>query len=141
MFSILETHTADVGIEVSGKTLEELFQEAARGWKTLVLENAPTQEHERREIHLRATDINDLLVQWLSELNFFLTAQQWVFHDVVSLAIKTTGKTYRLSAIVAGEPYDPEKHYIYFDIKAVTYHQLNIQYKGGQYTTRVIFDI
>ncbi len=141
MFTILETHTADIGLEVSGKTLEELFREAANGWKTLVLENAPTQAKERRKIHLQAEDINDLMVQWLSELNFLLTARQWVFHQVESLHIDTTQIPLTLKATISGEPYQPDKHYIYFDIKAVTYHQLNIQRTPEGYATRIIFDI
>ena len=141
MFSILESHTADIGIEVSGQTLEELFQEAARGWKALVLEDAKTEGKETQIIHLEAEDINDLLVQWLSELNFLLTTRQWVFHEVESIKIDTSKKPVELLATITGEPFQNSKHYIYFDIKAVTYHQLNIQQNSNGYSTRVIFDI
>ncbi len=141
MYKILETHTADIGLEVKGQTLEELFIEAARGWKQLVLEDAQTQPIHYKAIQLTATDIHDLLVQWLSELNYLLTVQQWVVHDVPQLTIQKTSDQFILNAKVAGEPFDPNRHYVYFDIKAVTYHQLDIKYQDGFYNTRIIFDI
>ncbi len=141
MFRILEQHTADIGIEVEAPTLEALFVDAARGWKYLVLEDAPTTPAETRAISLHATDLNDLLVQWISELNFLLNAHYWVFHSVQQLKITRGQNGYQLQAEITGEPLDPERHYIYFEIKAVTYHQLHIQKIDGKYKTRIIFDI
>ncbi|RMI19918.1 MAG: hypothetical protein D6681_02630, partial [Calditrichaeota bacterium] len=76
------------------------------------------------------------------ELNYFLTVDFWVLHDVVRLTLNhRTENRWELTAEVSGETLDPERHYIYFDIKAITYHQLSIQEENGCYRTRIIFDI
>ena len=46
-----------------------------------------------------------------------------------------------VSIEINGEPLDHDRHYIYFDIKAVTYHQMEIEEKDGRFQTKVVFDI
>ncbi|NOX36269.1 MAG: archease [Calditrichaeota bacterium] len=140
MYRII-AHTADTGLEVEAPSLEELFREAAKGWKVLVLEDSPTRPREQKRIRLTASDREDLLVQWLSELNFLLNVRFWVMHDVISLQLTHRGEHWHLQAEITGEPFDDKRHYIYFEIKAVTYHQLQIRQEDGTYKTRIIFDI
>jgi len=151
MFKII-SHTADVGIEVSDDSLEHLFTEAARGWKHTVIEDSPTEAIEERKIQLIAPDLEDLMVQWLNELNFYLTVQEWILHDVIQCQIKLDDSARRLKALdrkpewrgdflINGEPLDHEKHEICIEIKSVTYHQLEIKKENNEYKTRIIFDI
>ncbi|MGZ3608142.1 MAG: archease [Syntrophales bacterium] len=42
---------------------------------------------------------------------------------------------------MAGEPFDPAKHTINTEIKAVTYHQAAVKEAQGMWTGRVIFDV
>jgi SHS2 domain-containing protein len=46
-----------------------------------------------------------------------------------------------LSAIISGEPYDPARHSIKTEIKAVTFHNLTIKKTKPGYTAEVIFDV
>ncbi len=107
----------------------------------MVLEDAEIRSQETRQISLVSTDPEDLLVQWLSELNFFLTTQFWVFNEVEEIFINKEESDWCLNGRIGGESFDTERHYIYFDIKAVTFHQLNIEHFDGKYQTRVVFDI
>ncbi len=140
MYTVL-SHTADVGIEVRAASLEELFIDAAKGWKHLVLENTPTRPRQTHSIALQDTVLEDLLVQWLSELNFYLTTRHWLLHDIAAFSLRKEGETWHLSATVTGEPVDAERHYLFLDIKGVTYHQLQIERVNGPYRVRIIFDI
>lgn len=140
MFKIL-SHTADIALDVRAANLESLFSEAARGWKEMVFEDSETRPAETRGIQLSSPEIEDLLVQWLSELNYLLTVRQWVFHQSERFSLQQSGAVWRLDAQVCGEALAPERHYIYFDIKAVTYHQLEIRQSGGEYQVRIVFDI
>ncbi len=140
MYRII-AHTADTGLEVEAASLEELYQEAAKGWKELVLENAPTQPVDWKHIQLSASDREDLLVQWLSELNFLLTVRFWVLHEVAAIHIHPQAGGWQLQAKISGEPFDNKRHHIHFEIKAITYHQLRIRQENGRYHTRIIFDI
>ncbi len=140
MFEIL-SHTADVALRVSAPDLPRLFAEAARGWKQLVLEDTPVQPLTRRTIRLEGVDREDLLVQWLSELNFLLNARRWIAAETTELKIEPDGKSWRLTALVRGEALDPQRHHLAMEIKAVTFHQLQITRKEDGYHTRIVFDI
>jgi SHS2 domain-containing protein len=54
---------------------------------------------------------------------------------------ETTGPLTSVRGSLTGEPYDPARHEIKVEIKAVTYHQLTIKQEGGQWVGRVIVDI
>lgn len=140
MFKIL-SHTADIALEVQAANLEALFTEAARGWKEIVLEDSQTRPAETRSVRLSSPEREDLLVQWLGELNYFLTVQRWVFHQTEQFALHEAAGEWALEAKVSGEPLDSQRHYIYCDIKAVTYHQLKIQPTGEGWKVRMVFDI
>lgn len=140
MFKVL-SHTADVGIEVSAESLTALFIEAARGWKYCVIEDSPTQPLEDRKIHLTAPNLEDLLVQWLNELNFYLTVDQWILHEVTGCDIEFVDSEWSGDFLISGEPLDFRRHEICIDIKSVTYHQLEVRKLNGHYKTRIIFDI
>jgi SHS2 domain-containing protein len=140
MYKVL-AHTADVALEVQSGDLETLFIDAAKGWKDVVLEDSETSFLQTRTVNLTSFEPEDLLVLWLSELNYFLTVHQWVVHDVKHLKLKVSADEWRLEAEINGEALNSAKHYIYCDVKAVTYHQLNIQEVNGQYQTRIVFDL
>ena len=140
MYRII-SHTADIALEIEAESREALFIDAAAGWKSLVLEDAHTAGRQARTVDLTSFSLEDLLVQWLGECSFFLDPGQWVFHAVETMTLKATDSGWRLSAAITGEPRDLQRHYIYSDIKAVTYHQLDIRQNKGRFTTRVVFDI
>jgi len=140
MFKII-SHTADVGIDVSGSSLEALFVEAAHGWKQCVIEDSLTKAVEERKVKLSAASLEDLMVQWLNELNFFLTVRHWILHDVIEAKISLENSGCELNFLINGETADYKVHEICMEIKSVTYHQLQIQKMGNGYKARVIFDI
>lgn len=140
MFKII-SHTADVGIEVSGNSLEKLFIEAAYGWKRCVIEDSPTASLEGRNVKLTAATLEDLMVQWLNELNFYLTVRHWILHSVKYARISLESSSWELDFLLNGQPLDYRVHEICMEIKSVTYHQLRIQKVNDHYETRIIFDI
>ncbi|MCB0291814.1 MAG: archease [Calditrichaeota bacterium] len=140
MYKIL-SHTADIALEVWAESLPGLFQEAARGFHDLLLEDAPIRAEQRRQIELSSDEPEDLLVQWLSELNYFVTVHAWLWGAVEDFTLAAENGIWRLKAAVSGEALDAQRHYLYFDIKAVTYHQLEITDTPDGCQTRIVFDI
>jgi SHS2 domain-containing protein len=140
MFKII-SHTADVGIDISGTSLKELFTEAARGWKQCVIENSPTKSVEEKRGALSADSLEDLMVQWLNELNYLLTVHHWILHAVEDVRVHGEDSDWKLDFLITGEPVDYGIHEICMEIKSVTYHQLEIREVNGFYKTRIIFDI
>ena len=56
-------------------------------------------------------------------------------------AERVTTASLALSAEVMGEVYDPARHELYREFKAVTYHDLRVEKTGGIWRARVIFDV
>ena len=129
-------HTADIGIEARGATLEEAFANAARGMFSIIVDNSDIAAVEQKEITLEATeDDEQLLVDWLSELLYI--------HDVEGLVFDRFDITIAdgLHATAWGEPYSREKHGYGSEIKAVTYHMLAIKRNKKGTEIKVLFDI
>ncbi len=127
------SHTADVGIKVEGESLEDLFQTAAKGMFSLITDLDKVQPQITKEIVVEGEDLEDLLVRWLNEL-LYLHFQGMVFKD---FRIKKLERKF-LQAEAKGEKISPS-HSLNLEIKAATYHGLQIQ-KDPPRTT-IIFDV
>ncbi len=137
--SRLVDHTADIGIAVSGKTLKQLYLNAARGMVRASLSSrlAHPRRARSKNIMLKAVDREQLLVKWLQEILFLVNAKR-----LVPTGFKILSLTERmLKAQVSYVPFDPERHHVRREFKAATYHGLFIKKSGGQFRTTVIFDI
>jgi SHS2 domain-containing protein len=126
-------HTADWAIRVSGRSLEELFINAALGMAALMAELDAVQPTIERHVELEGFDPESLLVAWLSELLWFNEDTNAVF---VRFDIATLTPT-RLSATVWGGV-APSQWKL---IKAVTFHNLNITATDDGYEVTVVFDV
>ncbi len=131
-------HTADVGIIVRGKTLEELFQKTAYGMFDIMVYAERIDPVGRYKINIESPTLEDLLVDWLSEL-LYVFSVEFVVMNKFDIRIWKENGEYKLSGVGWGEPYIREKHGIKVEIKAVTYHELKIDLKKGY--AKVLFDI
>jgi len=130
-------HTADVGVKAYGKTLSEAFEHAAKGMFDIITDNSEIENTGQFDIKLEAPDLEQLLVDWLSELLFLNSANNLVF-GFFKVELDETKKS--LNAKVFGEKFNLSKHNIGAEIKAVTYHILEVK-KKKPYHVQVLFDI
>lgn len=131
------SHTGDLGIVVYGKDLPELFAHAAWAMFDVMSDVTTIQPRQTIALSVSATDLEDLLVRWLSELLYLYDTQRLLCCAFTLTTLEPT----HLTAIVAGEPLDPARHPIDTEIKAVTYHQLAIAQMAGGWQACVIFDL
>lgn len=135
-FRLLE-HTADMGIEATGASLEEIFIEAARGLRTLIFGDAPIASTQEVPVEVCGADPADLLVVWLGEILYLfevhnLAPAGFVIDEIVDGSLK---------ARVRGEPFDPARHPVEREVKAITYHQLSLVKKGARWQARLYVDL
>ncbi len=130
-------HTADLGMEVWGKDLPDLFAQAGRAFFDIMMDSRSIDFQQEREVTVEAPDLEALLVAWLGELLFIFDARHFVFtrFTIQSLTPNT------IQALGQGELFDAKKHGLKLAIKAVTYHQLRIWEEKGIWRARVIFDL
>lgn len=129
-------HTADLGVRVWAPTLEGLFETAGQALAEILYEGAGGAAA-GCGVHIEAADRPALLVEWLSELLFLMTAGGWVLSR---FEVKMTGER-RLRAEVGGERFDPARHRLRTEVKAPTFHGLLLQPGPAGWQAQVIFDL
>jgi protein archease len=133
-------HTADVGIEVRAASLDALFVDAAGGFCDVVTEAARIGAEEEHTFEVEAGGLDLLLVTWLEELLFrFETTGVLYPHGEASVEGK--GDSWSLRARMSGERFDAARHPLKVQVKAVTYHELEVARDEHEWRARVIFDI
>ena len=130
-------HTADIGVTAYGKDLAELMANAACGMLSLIVEPHTVNCTLTAKIELEERDDVTLLVEWLNTLLYELDVNRLLFGE---FDIVMSGET-KLSAICRGEKFDPDKHRLIREVKAATYHNLDITMVKGIYSAAIIFDI
>lgn len=131
-------HTADAGMLVKGDSLHSLFTNAAQGLFEMIAVIDSIDETSTIDVQLESESVDILLVAWLDELVFKHETEEMFFKSVDIKSISPT----ELIAEVYGEPTDFDKHIVYTEIKAVTYHQLYVvQNTDGDWEAQVIFDL
>jgi SHS2 domain-containing protein len=130
-------HTADVLLKAYGKNLSEAFENAAKGMFDIITDKSEIESIGQYRIQLEADDLEQLLVDWLSELLFLNSAKNLVFGF---FKVDIDEKRTSLTADVFGERYSLSKHKMGVEVKAVTYHMLEVRNKKP-FHVQVLFDI
>ena len=129
-------HTADVGILVTAPTPEGMFETAALAFTELVTNVDSLNLRLERKFRLHEDDMEALLVAWLQELLYLLDTEDLIFGR-----FQVDLQNFSLEATAWGEVFDPEIHPMKTEIKAVTYHQLEVEKSHRGWQAQVIFDI
>jgi len=131
-FEILE-HKADYKIRVLGRGKEELFLNAMLGMEDGLQPEIRSAKSEIRNIKITSNDLNALLVDFLSEVLYLTQANKEVYDDIKFIKFSDI----ELEAKLSGQAVESFGE----DIKAVTYHDLDIQQKAGIWQAAILFDI
>jgi SHS2 domain-containing protein len=135
-FEIID-HTADVAIAAYGADAKKAFANTALGMFCLMTDIGKVKDTTSREVEVTADDRKDLLVSWLNELIYIFEVERMLFKK---FEISTLDAT-TLKARCYGEHIDPKRHKIKTEIKAATYHMLQIEDKQNLTRVQVLFDI
>ena len=130
-------HTADIGIELEASSPEALYQAAARALFELVIDTREIETRVERIVKVVGEDHAELLVRWLAELLYLHETEGLLFSRFEVTEVSTGA----LSGLAAGEPYDPRRHHIKTELKAVTYHQASVRNDDGVWRGRVVVDV
>ena len=138
-FEILE-HTADIGIAAYGKTKREVFINAAKGMFEIIAGGTKDlKENFYDKIKLEADNLEGLLFAWLNELLYISETKLVILSK---FKIKELSD-YHIEAEVGGAKINPPSVKIEKEIKAVTYHRLEIKKdeESDLWRAQIIFDI
>lgn len=130
-------HTADIGLRVFTRRLDDLFQGAAMALFEHITDIEILDGTGEHAIEVTGEDRADLLVNWLREVLYLWTGKECL---LASAAIRSVSDT-RLTAMVRTDPFDPDRHVIHNEIKAVTYHGVSVEKTADGWMAEVIFDV
>jgi SHS2 domain-containing protein len=114
-------HEADIGFEVYGQREEELFQKAV----------LPVTEK-----HITITGNGEALILFLNELLYV-----WDVDKFLPSAITIKREQDVIKATLRGEIFDPARHPVFTQVKAVTYHKFSITEDKGRLKAIFIVDM
>ena len=122
-------HATDAFIEVNASTLNEAFTLAAQSLADTTLDRSTIQEKEQKILTVSAKDLRYLLFNWLEEVNYQIITEGFAIARFVLDISKNS--LYRLTATVYGEAINLNKHHFKIEVKAPTFHLMNIKQNGG----------
>ncbi len=137
-----EDHTADYRIAVEADHLDDLFAEALRALACLQMDDPSGRglPEPTREIALAidATDLDLLLVDFLSEVLAHSTIHRVIYWRCQNLRFVHEAHRWRVTASIGGAPIEQWAR----DIKAITYHDLIlVRTVQGGWQARYVVDV
>jgi SHS2 domain-containing protein len=132
MFELIH-HTADVRVRVTAPSVEELFRDAVRGMYAVMRGVAGATSIEREIVVEDSADRTALLVDFLNEVLGRAHIGRELFEEMTFTRLDETSLTARLTGTAPAEFEE--------DVKAVTYHEANVHFDAGEWTTMLVFDL
>ncbi len=138
-FEFIE-HEGEAAFKAYGKSLEEVFKNAAFALASVMFSQKNIDEKKTEEIFVVAPDKEWLLQEFLQEVMLVIEGKNFVFKNM-DLKIETKNEAYELRAKLIGEKMDPKRHELGGEIKAITWHDFYIREKNGNWEAKLVVDV
>ena len=132
MFELIH-HTADVRVRVTAPSIDELFRDAVRGMYAVMRGVAGGTSIEREIVVEDSADRTALLVDFLNEVLGRAHIGRERFDEMTFTRLDETSLTAKLTGTAPAE-FEEE-------VKAVTYHEAEVRFAGGEWETMLVFDL
>lgn len=129
----------DAVIEAYGSTMEESFEFAALGLCNTMVDLGTVVPKLRLNISASGHDAVSLLFDWLDKVMLLLVAEGIVMSEF-KVEI-TRNDSYSLEGVARGEKLDLDRHHYKVEIKAVTYHEMEVKEDKSGVTVRFLLDL
>ena len=126
-------HTADWALHVRGKSIETLFRNAALGMLRLIRPIPRSGKTQTRTVRLTAVDNETLLVAWLEELLFNMETRNVTYTGIEIHSVE--------NCCLVAHVVEISLEKVTKEIKAVTFHDLNISATREGFEATVVFDV
>jgi SHS2 domain-containing protein len=131
----------DAVIEAYGITLEQAFENAAKGLIDTMIDLKTVRPEKEIKFSAKGHDLYSLLFDWLDKVMLLLVADR-IAVSQFSIKIKRhNNNRYSLEGTTRGEALDLGRHRYKVEIKAVTYHEMEIKQEKGMVTVRFLLDL
>ncbi len=139
-FEFLE-HVSDAYIVAYGRSLEEAFGNAALAMFEVMVDTSTVEQKTTDLFSLETDDEYGLLYKWLETLLVKFETEMKLYSRFNVVSIQRRDNIFKLSAEAFGETYSPEKHRSRVEVKAITFHRMEIKTEQGLVSLRYILDL
>jgi SHS2 domain-containing protein len=137
-FKFVDITTADVAFEAYGRSLNELFANAALAMFEVMINTKQIRPKVKRDVKTKGNDLQSLMFNWLNELLVFVDGENLAFSK---FDVNIDEKNLKLEAVCRGEEMNRKKHETRTHVKAATYHLMEVKKVNNLWQARIILDI
>jgi SHS2 domain-containing protein len=134
-------HMTDAIIEAYGTTLEEAFENAAKALCDTMIELKTVKPKREIKFSIKGNDLYSLLFDWLDKVMLLLVADGIAMSEFSVKIKQHNNNGYLLEGAARGEPLELDRHRYKVEIKAVTYHEMEIKQDKGIITLKFLLDL
>ena len=140
-------HTADVKFRAKGSSFEEVFSSAANAMNEVIRGDIKIVEQRAVTFDVKGKDVEELLYNFLEEFLFLLESEDFLVSSASEIEIlevssedgKIDEGSLELKAVVLGD--SAENYKFTNDVKAVTYSEMRVYEKDGEFFSEVVLDV
>jgi SHS2 domain-containing protein len=130
---------ADVTFTAEADSLPTLLEVCAEATFAVMTEPREIKPRDRHNVTVHANTLEDLLFLWLEDLVFIKDNEEFLAGRFRVRCPETP--PFHLQALVEGEKIDRRRHVLKVDVKAPTYHEMDIRKDGDRWYARVVLDV
>jgi SHS2 domain-containing protein len=131
---------ADIAFEAEGDSIEELFQGCTQALLEIMADPRTVAASWERRIVKTDAALDDLLVEWLSEIVYWKDAAGVVFHEA-PLRLTHENGGWKVDATLIGAAVDQTVQTLRNDVKGITRHLYSLGQEGLVWKARVVVDV
>jgi SHS2 domain-containing protein len=131
---------ADIAFEAEGDSIQALFQAATDALLEIMADPLTVRALWNQRSIKREVVLEDLLVEWLSEIVYWKDAAGVVFSQA-PVTLTQASDHWKLEAVLTGAPVDPAVQALRNDVKGITRHLYKIWQDGAVWKARVVVDV
>ena len=130
-------HAADIGVRGIGLTLEQAFEQAALALTAIVTDPQTINAVTTISIECMEQDRELLFVDWLNRIIYTMVTGNMLFSR-----FRVTIAGDKLTAVLAGEPIDRDRHDLAVEPKGATFTELKVgQRDDGSWLAQCVIDV
>jgi SHS2 domain-containing protein len=130
-------HTGDMALRLWGRDPADLLRSGGLALFHVLAAGSPICDRESRALEVEGADLEELLVGWMNRLLLLFHLEDLLlcrFDPGAPVAGRVRGS-------VGGEALDASRHHLVREVKAVTYHGVQVEREGKWWTARVVLDL
>lgn len=140
MYELLD-HTSEMGVRAAGDTVAEAFAEIARGVFSIQVDRAAVRPDRELSVRVEGRDLEECLVEYLNALITAQDIEEVVLSEVTEPRIVGGGEGFVVEGAAQGVGREAARGHCETEVKAVTYHGLEVEEIPAGWRATVVVDV